>query len=123
MTIAGLKGIMISSAAGTASTPRAHITNMAALDCLRDIGVDTELNRIASKGEQHMVHTRWCRSMAGEEYARVYSWGNDPRRKVCGGHVAKKARAAVNLLKYRATTRWLARVRHLTFLKRCWSPS
>lgn len=81
---------MISSAAGTASTPRAHITNMAALDCLRDIGVDTELNRIASKGEQHMVHTRWCRSMAGEEYARVYSWGNDPRRKVCGGHVAKK---------------------------------
>jgi hypothetical protein len=29
-----------------------------------------------------MVHTRWCHSMAGEEYARVYSWGNDPERKV-----------------------------------------
>jgi hypothetical protein len=115
---------MISSAAGTASTPRAHITNMAALDCLRDIGVDTELNRIASKGEQHMAHTRWCRSMAGEEYARVYSWGNDPRRKVClWWPCCQKARAAVNLLKYRATTRWLARVRHWTFLKRCWSPS
>ncbi|GAB1202517.1 hypothetical protein APSETT445_001134 [Aspergillus pseudonomiae] len=27
----GLKGIMISSAPGTANTPRAHITNMAAL--------------------------------------------------------------------------------------------
>lgn len=29
-----------------------------------------------------MLHTRWCHSMAGEEYARVYSWGNDPVRKV-----------------------------------------
>jgi 2-polyprenyl-6-methoxyphenol hydroxylase-like FAD-dependent oxidoreductase len=28
-----------------------------------------------------MVHTRWCHSMAGEEYARIFSWGNDPRRK------------------------------------------
>jgi len=29
-----------------------------------------------------MQHTRWCRSMAGEEYARTYSWGNDPKRLV-----------------------------------------
>ena len=29
-----------------------------------------------------MVHTRWSNSMAGEEYARIYSWGNDPKRKV-----------------------------------------
>ncbi len=37
-----------------------------------------------------MIHTRWSNSMAGEEYARIYSWGNDPKRKVCGergGHV------------------------------------
>ena len=27
-----------------------------------------------------MTHTRWCHSMAGEEYARLYSWGNDPKR-------------------------------------------
>ncbi|KAK2767558.1 hypothetical protein FQN54_003716 [Arachnomyces sp. PD_36] len=77
----GFKGIMISSAPGTANTPRAHITNMAALECLRDIGLDKELEKLASKGEEHMVHTRWCHSMAGEEYARIYSWGNDPRRK------------------------------------------
>lgn len=29
-----------------------------------------------------MEHTRWCRSMAGEEFARVYSWGHDPKHKV-----------------------------------------
>ena len=27
-----------------------------------------------------MIHTRWSQSMAGEEYARIYSWGNDPKR-------------------------------------------
>jgi hypothetical protein len=108
----GLKGIMVSAAPGTANTPRAHITNMAALgmlrsvalccvlfclsvrsdtrananllslECLRDIGLDREMLKVACDGEQHMVHTRWCHSMAGEEYARIYSWGNDPRRKV-----------------------------------------
>lgn len=33
-------------------------------------------------GGEAMQHTRWCYSMAGEEMARVYSWGSDPRRKV-----------------------------------------
>ena len=28
-----------------------------------------------------MVHTRWCHDMTGEEYARIYSWGNDPKRR------------------------------------------
>ncbi|KAJ5486580.1 hypothetical protein N7530_000880 [Penicillium desertorum] len=77
----GLKGIMISSAPGTANTPRVHITNMAALECLRDIGLYEELQKLGSTGEAHMQHTRWCHSMAGEEYARIHSWGNDPRRK------------------------------------------
>ncbi|KAH6868866.1 2,4-dichlorophenol 6-monooxygenase [Thelonectria olida] len=77
----GLKGIMISAAPGTADTPRAHITNMAALECLRDIGLYEELESLASTGDIHMQHTRWCHSMAGLEYARLYSWGNDPRRK------------------------------------------
>ncbi|RHZ50596.1 uncharacterized protein CDV56_104150 [Aspergillus thermomutatus] len=76
-----LQGIMISAAPGTAHTPRAHITNLAALECLRDIGLDKEVNKVASSGERHMLHTRWCYSMAGEEFARIYSWGNDPRRK------------------------------------------
>lgn len=51
-------------------------------ECLRDIGLYEDAQKIASKGDIHMRHTRWCHSMAGEEYARVFSWGNDPRRKV-----------------------------------------
>ncbi|PIG84838.1 hypothetical protein AARAC_001318 [Aspergillus arachidicola] len=76
----GMKGLMINSASSTADTPRAHITNMAALECLRDIGLEEELMRVGN-AEGAMQHTRWCYSMAGEEFARVYSWGADPRRK------------------------------------------
>lgn len=50
-------------------------------ECLRDIGLEQEVRAVASHGHS-MIHTRWCHSMAGEEYARLYSWGNDPRRKV-----------------------------------------
>ncbi|KAF4611368.1 hypothetical protein G7Y89_g15645 [Cudoniella acicularis] len=75
----GLKGIMLAATPSTADTPRAHITNMAALECLRDIGLEEECMKVAVTGEC-MQHTRWCRSMAGEEFARIYSWGNDPVR-------------------------------------------
>lgn len=75
----GLKGVMIAAAVSTAETPRAHITNMAALECLRDIGLEEEcLKHATSSG--NMEHTRWCHSMAGEEYARIHSWGHDPYR-------------------------------------------
>ncbi|KAJ9132452.1 FAD binding domain-containing protein [Pleurostoma richardsiae] len=76
----GLKGVVVGAAPGTANTPRAHITNMAALECLRDIGLDRDVEQVSSKGHC-MIHTRWCHSMAGAEYGRIYSWGNDPKRK------------------------------------------
>lgn len=68
----GLKGIMVSAAPGTANTPRAHTTNIAALECLRDIGLDADLKQVSSEGSC-LMHTRWCHSMAGAEYARLYS--------------------------------------------------
>lgn len=77
----GVKGMILASTPGTADTPRAHITNMAALECLRDIGLETDCLKAAANRDC-MQHTRWCRSMAGEEYARIYSWGNDPARAV-----------------------------------------
>lgn len=80
LTSYGLKGIMIGAAPGSADTPRAHITNMAALECLRDIGLEQRCMSAATEGDC-MEHTRWCWSMAGEEFARCYSWGNDPARK------------------------------------------
>ncbi|KAH7052206.1 FAD binding domain-containing protein [Macrophomina phaseolina] len=76
----GIKGLMVSKAPTNADTPRAHITNAAALEALRDIGLDEQFNKLATKGNC-MVHTRWCYTMAGREYARIYSWGNDPARK------------------------------------------
>lgn len=76
----GLKGIIIAAAPGTAETPRAHITNMAALECLRDIGLEEECMAKSTHSE-NMQHTRWCHSMAGEEYARIHSWGHDPHRQ------------------------------------------
>lgn len=76
----GLKGIMLSNAPGTSKEPRAHITNPAAMECLRGIGLEEECRKHATHGS-HMQHTRWCHDMAGEEFARIHSWGNQPDRK------------------------------------------
>jgi 2-polyprenyl-6-methoxyphenol hydroxylase-like FAD-dependent oxidoreductase len=76
----GLTGIMLSNAPTTSDTPRAHITNPAALECMRDIGLEEACVSAATQGDC-MLHTRWCHDMTGEEYARIYSWGNDPKRK------------------------------------------
>lgn len=75
-----MKGIMISAAQTTSQTPRAHITNPAAFECLRDIGLEKTCIEQAVEGDC-MVHTRWCHDMTGEEYARIYSWGNDPKAR------------------------------------------
>lgn len=75
----GLKGIMISAAPGTAKEPRAHITNPAAQECLRDIGLDDAVQKEGT-AQVNMSHTRWCHDMAGEEWARIHSWGNQPER-------------------------------------------
>lgn len=34
----------------------------------------------AAKGDC-MQHTCWCRSIVREEFARIYSWDNDPARQ------------------------------------------
>ncbi|KAF1840899.1 uncharacterized protein K460DRAFT_370880 [Cucurbitaria berberidis CBS 394.84] len=72
-----LNGILISSASGTAFTPRAHLTNSAALECLRDLdpSMYDECLRLGNVGSS-MAHYRWCESMVGEEYARNLAWGN-----------------------------------------------
>ena len=90
----GITGLMISCASSSADTPRAHITNIGALECLRDLGLDTDCMNAATSGDC-MMHTRWCHSMAGEEYARIYSWGNDPHRK--GDYVTTSPCSPVDL--------------------------
>jgi 2-polyprenyl-6-methoxyphenol hydroxylase-like FAD-dependent oxidoreductase len=75
-----MTGLLISNQPTTSQTPRAHITNPACFECLRDIGLEETCLDQAVEGDC-MVHTRWCHDMTGEEYARIYSWGNDPARK------------------------------------------
>lgn len=75
-----MTGLMISAAPTTSQTPRAHITNPAAFECLRDIDLEQTCLEQAVEGDC-MVHTRWCHDMTGEEYGRIYSWGNDPKRR------------------------------------------
>jgi len=61
-----MTGLLISQEPTTADTPRAHITNMAALDCLRDVGLDEQAYLLGT-GSDTMMHTRWSNSFAGEE--------------------------------------------------------
>lgn len=75
---------MISAAPATTDTPRSHITNMASLECLSDIGLDVEVLK-AGTPQETSEHTRWCHTMSGEEYARMYCYGNGAARAVsCG---------------------------------------
>ncbi|KAK3988995.1 FAD binding domain-containing protein [Cladorrhinum sp. PSN332] len=76
----GLKGTVIASAAGTADTPRAHITNAATIECFRDLGIEDEVMKLAI-AEENISHVRWAQSMAGEEYARVFAFGQGPERQ------------------------------------------
>jgi len=76
----GLTGIIISAAAGTAKEPRAHITNPAAQECLRDIGLEEAVLEEGTD-QVNMSHTRWCHDMAGDEWARIHSWGCQPDRQ------------------------------------------
>jgi 2,4-dichlorophenol 6-monooxygenase len=75
----GTRALMISRHRGTADTPRAHIVNQRTMEAMRDAGLEEECIAAGSPGT-FLAHSFWLRSMAGEELARVWAWGNDPRR-------------------------------------------
>ncbi|SMR53670.1 unnamed protein product [Zymoseptoria tritici ST99CH_3D1] len=50
------------------------------MEVLRDAGLESELQSLASSAD-FMVHCSWLHSLEGEEYGRVYTWGNRPDRK------------------------------------------
>lgn len=76
----GIKNIMINRAAWLTDTPRAHITNQRTMEVLRDLGLETRAIDASSK--QHlMANNVFCYSLAGEEFGRLFAWGNHPLRK------------------------------------------
>ncbi|KAH7069578.1 putative FAD dependent oxidoreductase, partial [Paraphoma chrysanthemicola] len=76
----GVKSLVLSRHSNTANTPRAHIFNQRAMEVLRDAGLEQGLNSIASPAHD-MQHTSWSNTLAGEEYGRLWAWGNKPAQK------------------------------------------
>jgi 2,4-dichlorophenol 6-monooxygenase len=62
-----------------ANTPRAHITNQRAVEVLRDLGVEDEARKYATPWEL-MGDTLFATSLAGEEIARLRTWGTGDER-------------------------------------------
>ncbi|MFJ6084585.1 FAD-dependent oxidoreductase [Streptomyces sp. NPDC092369] len=75
----GIRVTMINKYGWVANTPRAHITNQRTLEVLRDLGVEEEA--LAAGTPQHLMgDTVFCTSIAGEEIARIRTWGTGDDR-------------------------------------------
>lgn len=73
----GIKALFVSRHRGTANTPRAHIFNQRAMEVLRDAGLEERVAEVASSAYD-MQHTSWSNTLSGEEYGRMWAWGNKP---------------------------------------------
>src|SRR5690349_19834086 len=75
----GVDHIVITKYRWTANTPRAHITNQRTVEIMRDMGLEHE---IKAKGvpQPLMGDTVFCTSLAGDELARLHTWGTHPQR-------------------------------------------
>lgn len=67
------------------NSPRAHITNQRAMEVMRDLGIAEELRRYGSSWDL-MGDTLFTTSFAGEEIARIRTWGTGDERH--GDYVA-----------------------------------
>lgn len=75
----GLEVTMITRSTWVADSPRAHITNQRTMEIMRAVGLEQACRAQATPRELMANHVL-CESMAGEEFGRVWSWGNDPAR-------------------------------------------
>lgn len=76
----GVRVKMVTMFNWLANSPRAHITNQRAMEVLRDLGVEDEVVRAATPWEQ-MGDTLFTTSLAGQEIARLRTWGTGDKRK------------------------------------------
>lgn len=63
-----------------ANSPRAHITNQRAMEVFRALGIEEEIKKHATPWEK-MGDTMFTTSLAGEELARLRTWGTGDLRK------------------------------------------
>jgi len=75
----GVANVVVTKYGWTANTPRAHITNQRALEIMRDLGLQEQCERDGTPNEL-MGDTVFATSLAGDELARLHTWGTHPRR-------------------------------------------
>lgn len=75
----GIKTLMVSKAPWVADSPRAHIVNQRTMEVLRSIGLERACEDAASPGTDMANHPMMT-SLAGVEFGRLWTWGNDPVR-------------------------------------------
>lgn len=76
----GVRAHVVSRWGWLADTPRAHITNQRTNEVFRDLGLAEEIARYASPWEV-MGDTTFTTSLAGQELARLRTWGTGDDRK------------------------------------------
>lgn len=71
---------IVSKAPFTTSEPRAHVTNMASMECIRDIGLEAV---VKEQGIDYsaMPLRRYCRTVTGQEYFRASICNQVPSMK------------------------------------------
>ena len=75
----GIRVHVVSKWNWLANSPRAHITNQRAAEVLRDLGVEDEARTYATPWGS-MGDTLFTTSLAGEEIARLRTWGTGEER-------------------------------------------
>lgn len=76
----GIKSLLITKYNWTANSPRAHITNQRTVEVFRDAGIEGQVVS-ASTPHELMANNIWATSFAGQELARLLTWGNAVERK------------------------------------------
>ncbi len=76
----GVSAITATKYASTANSPRAHITNQRTVEVLRDLGIEERVRAFATPSNL-MGNNVWAASFAGQEIARLTTWGSGPARK------------------------------------------
>jgi len=75
----GIKTHVVTRYNWLADSPRAHITNQRAMEVLRDLGIENEVELYATSWDQ-MGDTVFATSLAGDEVARLRAWGTGEAR-------------------------------------------
>ncbi|MFE7462566.1 FAD-dependent monooxygenase [Streptomyces sp. NPDC057499] len=76
----GIDAITVAKHPGTATAPRAHITNQRTMEIFRDLGIEDDVRRVATPLSDIGFIT-WAVSFSGTELARLSAWGTGPDRR------------------------------------------